>query len=176
MKYFHTCTHTYTRVLWRVFVFLIFKNNLWCNQTGNHPQEKLAKIGYKSERKILKSISIYLPHWRTFCPSGLVGSACQPAICMYQQQSSASAAEFGSLESAFQSPESANSSIGKWLPTLCLLSRGGSPDCHLTIALPKTLQNFTNVVSAHTSMELKYKALASHQALLHLHLHLLCCN
>jgi hypothetical protein len=50
---------------------------------------------------------------------------------MYQQ-SSASAAEFGSPEFALQSPEFANSSFGKWLPTLCLLSRGVSLDCHLT--------------------------------------------
>jgi hypothetical protein len=40
--------------------------------------------------------------------------------------------------------------------------------------LPKLLQNFTNVVSVHTAMELKYKALASQQALQHRHL--LCCN
>jgi hypothetical protein len=105
---------------------------LSCSHTGNHAEENLAKIGYRLERKVKKSISIYLPHWWTFCPSGLVGSACHPAFCMYQE-SSASAAEFGSPEFAFQSPEFANSSFGKWLPTLCLLSRGGSPDCHLTM-------------------------------------------
>jgi hypothetical protein len=34
-----------------VFSFSIF----WCNQTGDHQQEELAKIGYRSDMKILNS-------------------------------------------------------------------------------------------------------------------------
>ncbi len=41
---------------------------LWCSHNGNHPQEELAKFGYKSERKVenLKNLVIFLWNAGTF--------------------------------------------------------------------------------------------------------------
>ncbi len=48
-------TYTY-RVLSQGFVYLIlfFSSILRCSQTGNHPQEDLAKFGYRPDMKVEK--------------------------------------------------------------------------------------------------------------------------
>jgi hypothetical protein len=38
------------------FFFLFFLPILWCSHPGIHPQEELAKFGYRSDRKVKKKI------------------------------------------------------------------------------------------------------------------------
>ncbi len=47
-----------------------FFSILWCNNTGNHPQEEFAKCGYKSERKVkLKNPTMLRWLAGTYCVS-----------------------------------------------------------------------------------------------------------
>jgi hypothetical protein len=40
---------------WQRRLGFFFFPTLWCSHTGDHPQEKLAKFGYKSEKKVKKN-------------------------------------------------------------------------------------------------------------------------
>jgi hypothetical protein len=40
-------------------------SNMWCNQTGDYPQDNLAKSGYRENMKVenLKNHMFWLPAW-----------------------------------------------------------------------------------------------------------------
>jgi hypothetical protein len=42
---------------------MVFLSILWCNQSGDHPQEDLDKFGYKQDLKIN---SFKCPMWHSF--------------------------------------------------------------------------------------------------------------
>jgi hypothetical protein len=50
------------------------KENLWCSHTVHHPQEELAKFGYRSEMKVenFKNSAIFWPPVRTYCLKTIV--------------------------------------------------------------------------------------------------------
>jgi len=50
--YIYTHTHTYTCGLKQGFFFSFFWIQPLAGCTGDHPQEELAKFGYRSERKV----------------------------------------------------------------------------------------------------------------------------
>jgi hypothetical protein len=52
-----------------VRVSSFFCSNLWGRRVGNHPDEELAKFGYRSERKLekLMNCALFWQHARTYC-------------------------------------------------------------------------------------------------------------
>ncbi len=46
-----------------IFFFLLFGGDLWCSQTGDHPQEDLAKSGYRPDMRTENCISAKYYAW-----------------------------------------------------------------------------------------------------------------